>query len=212
MEYLKNPASIYAKSFATIGAEVDFSLWPADIARVLERMIHACGMVDLGHDLAYSADVVSSSGAALQRGAPVICDCEMVRAGIIQSLLPQANDVLSLLNDDAVPTLANSHKTTRSAAQVELWQPLLNGAVVVIGNAPTALFALLEALDLGCEKPAAILAAPVGFVGAEEAKAELSSNSRGVPFLTLNGRRGGSAITSAALNAIAKHVQERAAA
>lgn len=212
MDYLKDPTAIYAKSFATIRDEVDFNALPADISDVVERMIHACGMTDLASDIAFSEGVVAIATRALQNGAPIITDCEMVRSGIIASLLPAGNEVLCYLNEDTVPDLAHRQKTTRSAAQVSLWQEQLAGSIVVIGNAPTALFALLESLDTGGPKPAAILAAPVGFVGAAESKAELAANPRGVPFITLQGRRGGSAIASASLNAISKLAQDKVAA
>lgn len=212
MDYLKDPTAIYAKSFATIRDEVDFTALPADIADVVERMIHACGMTDLVDDVAFSNDVVRVAMLALQNGAPIITDCKMVRSGIISSLLPTGNEVVCFLNEDSVPDLAHAQKTTRSAAQVALWHEHLAGSIVVIGNAPTALFALLEAIDNGAPKPAAILAAPVGFVGAEESKAELAANPRGVEFLTLKGRRGGSAIASASLNAISKLARDKVAA
>jgi len=212
MEYLKDPVAIYAKSFAAIREEADFSDLPTDIADVVERMIHACGMCDLAADIAFSDDAVLAAMQALEKGAPIITDCEMVRSGIITSLLPAGNDVLCFLNEESVPDLARREKTTRSAAQVALWQAHLSGSIVVIGNAPTALFALLETLDRGGVKPAAIIAVPVGFVGAAEAKAELAGNSRSIPFITLQGRRGGSAIASAALNAISKRMQDKVAA
>lgn len=212
MDYLKDPAAIYAKSFKTIRGEVDFSSVPQDVASVAERMIHACGMVDLVEDLTFSDDIVRAAGDAIARGAPILCDCEMVRSGVIASLLPQGNEVVCYLNEETVPARAREQATTRSAAQIALWEPMLAGSVVVIGNAPTALFALLEAIDNGAPRPAAIIASPVGFVGAAEAKAELAENPRGVPFITVRGRRGGSAIASAAMNAIAKLAQERLAA
>lgn len=212
MDYIKDPAAIYAKSFSTIRSEVDFSRFPVDVGVMIERMIHACGMIDLIDDVSYSDDVAARSSEALNLGAPIITDCEMVRSGIIQALLPAGNSVLCYLNNDTVPTHARRQKTTRSAAQVALWKEQIEGAVVVIGNAPTALFALLEALDQGCAKPAAIIACPVGFVGAAESKAELVANSRGVPFITVTGRRGGSAIASAAFNAAAKIARDALAA
>lgn len=209
MDYLKDPQAIYAKSFATIRSEVDFSKLPGDIASIAERMIHACGMVELISEIAYSEDVAQATTDALTSGAPLFTDCEMVRSGIISNFLPAGNDVLCMLNEENVPSLAREQKTTRSAAQVSLWGELLQGSIVVIGNAPTTLFALLEAIDNGAPKPSAIIATPVGFVGAEEAKAELSNNPRGVPYLTVKGRRGGSAIASAALNAMSKIAQAR---
>ena len=212
MDYLQDPAAIYAQSFATIRQEVDFSKLPTDIAAIAERMIHASGMVDLLDDLAFSHDVARAASAALAGGYPVIADCEMVRSGIIGAFLLPETAVLCFLNDARVPVLARERKTTRSAAQTALWQPHLAGSVVVIGNAPTALFALLEAIDRGGPKPAAIVAAPVGFVGAAESKAELAGHPRGIPFLTLQGRRGGSAMAASALNAIAKGLHDKVAA
>ena len=166
------------------------------------RLIHACGMTDLLADLRYSPDVVAAARGALVDGAKVITDCEMAAAGIIRRLLPAANQVLCTLNDPQTPLLAAKHETTRSAAAVELWGPHLDGAVIVIGNAPTTLFALLERLDAEPARPAAILAFPVGFVGAAESKQALSENPRGVPYVTLLGRRGGSAMAGAAVNAL----------
>ena len=212
MDYIKDPTAIYAKSFSTIRAEVDFNQYPADVAMMVERMIHACGMVDLVEDIHYSDDVARSATQAISSGAPIITDCEMVRSGIIAAFLPANNDVLCHLNDETVPSRARREKTTRSAAQVALWQEQLEGAVIVVGNAPTALFALLEALDQGAPKPAAIIACPVGFVGAAESKAELAANPRGVPFMTVTGRRGGSAIASAAFNAVSKIARDQLAA
>lgn len=202
--YLRDPDAIYAQSFATIRAEADLSRLPEALHDAAIRMIHACGMVDLAAEIVGDPAVVASAQAALRNGAPVLCDCEMVRSGIIEKFLPAANPRLVTLNDAAVPALAKTLGTTRSAAAVELWRERLEGAVVVIGNAPTALFHLLEMLDAGAPKPAAILAAPVGFVGAAECKALLAEGAQGVPFLTVLGRRGGSAIASASFNAIAK--------
>ena len=201
--YLRDPDAIYAQSFATIRAEADLGGVPGPLQPVVIRMIHACGMVDIAPDIRASAGVVECLASALRAGAPVFCDCEAVRAGIIARPL-RGSDLVVTLNDPAVPALAQSLGTTRSAAALELWRPRLAGAVVVIGNAPTALFHLLEILDAGAPKPAALIATPVGFVGAEQSKAELARDARGVPFITLLGRRGGSAIASAALNAIAK--------
>ena len=212
MDYIKDPTAIYAKSFSTIRAEVDFNQYPSDVAMMVERMIHACGMIDLVGDIQYSDDVALSATRAISNGAPIITDCEMVRSGIIAAFLPANNDVLCHLNDETVPSLARREKTTRSAAQVALWKEHIEGAVIVIGNAPTALFALLEVLDQGAPKPAAIIACPVGFVGAAESKAELAANPRGVPFMTVTGRRGGSAIASAAFNAVSKIARDQLAA
>jgi precorrin-8X/cobalt-precorrin-8 methylmutase len=167
------------------------------------RVIHACGMIEIADRLAFSADAFAAGAAALQSGAPILCDCEMVGSGIIRRNLPAGNDIIVRLNDPSVPELAKSFGTTRSAAAVELWHDHLDGAVVAIGNAPTALFHLLEKLDAGWPKPAVILGFPVGFVGAAESKAELSERPRGCEFVALRGRRGGSAIASAAVNALA---------
>ena len=203
MTYLRDPDAIYAQSFATIRAEAHLAhLAPALHAAAI-RMIHACGMVDLADDILGDPAVVAGTHAALAAGAPVLCDCEMVRAGIIRRNLPAANDLALTLNDPDVPALAARLGTTRSAAAVELWRPRLAGAVVLIGNAPTALFQLLELLAAGAPRPATIIAAPVGFVGAAESKALLASGEASIPFLTVRGRRGGSAIASAAFNAIA---------
>jgi len=199
--YLRDPDAIYAQSFAAIRAEADLAGLPDDLADVAIRMIHACGMVDIAADLRASEDAVEKTAFALVSGAPILCDCEAVRAGISAPGL-DAGRLVVTLNDAAVPALARKLGTTRSAAAVELWRDRLAGAVVVIGNAPTALFHLLEMLDAGGPRPAAIIATPVGFVGAVEAKAELALDTRGVPFITLLGRRGGSAIAAAALNAI----------
>lgn len=200
--YERDPAAIYRQSFATVEAEADLSHLPADLRPVAVRLIHACGMVEIADDLTCSTDLVESARAALAGGAPVLCDCEMVRSGIIRQILPAENQVIATIAASEVPGLAESIGNTRSAAAVELWRDRIEGAVVAIGNAPTALFHLLELLDDGWPKPAAILGFPVGFVGAAESKAELAANSRGVPFLTLTGRRGGSAMASAAVNAL----------
>lgn len=203
MEYVKDPAEIYARSFAAIRAEADLSGLPAALEPLAVRLIHACGMTDILADLRYDARVVAAARQALLAGAPVLADTETTRAAIIRARLPATNEIVCTLNDPSVPALAAKRGTTCSAAAVSLWGGRLEGAVVAIGNAPTALFALIEALDAGAPKPAAILAFPVGFVGAAESKAELAENSRGVPFLTLAGRRGGSALAGAAVNALA---------
>ncbi len=205
-DYLKDPEAIYLQSFATIRAEADLTGIGEDMQDVVVRMIHACGMVDIAQHVRSTEDVVEKLEFALVEGAPILCDCEAVRAGIAQKYL-HGNALVVTLNDPGVPALAKQLGTTRSAAAVELWRDKLQGAVVVIGNAPTALFHLLEILDAGAPKPAAIIATPVGFVGAEEAKAELDLDIHGVPFITLLGRRGGSAMASAALNAIAKAIE-----
>ncbi len=201
--YLRDPDAIYAQSFATIRAEADLTALPAELHDVAIRMIHACGMVDIAADIRATDGVVAATRTALDAGAPILCDCEAVRSSIIGRNL-RGNELIVTLNDPAVPELAQRLGTTRSAAAVELWRDRLAGAVVVIGNAPTALFHLMEMIEDGAPKPAAIIAAPVGFVGAAESKAELATARHGVPFVTLLGRRGGSAIAAAALNAIAK--------
>ena len=205
-DYLKDPEAIYLQSFATIRAEADLTGIGEDMQDVVVRMIHACGMVDIAQHIRSTEDVVEKLEFALVEGAPILCDCEAVRAGIAQKYL-HGNELVVTLNDPRVPALAKELGTTRSAAAVELWRDKLQGAIVVIGNAPTALFHLLEMLDAGATKPAGIIATPVGFVGAEEAKAELDLDIQGVPFITLLGRRGGSAMASAALNAIAKAIE-----
>lgn len=205
--YEKDPAAIYAQSFATVRAEARLDRFPPDLHPLVTRLIHACGMVDIADRLAFSPDAAAAGGAALARGAPVICDCEMVGAGITRRFLPAANDIVVTLNDPAVPGLAAEIGNTRSAAAVHLWRDRLAGAVVAIGNAPTALFHLLELIDDGWPRPALILGFPVGFVGAAESKAELAAHPRGVPFVTLKGRRGGSAMAAAAVNALAVGVE-----
>ncbi|MGG7519696.1 precorrin-8X methylmutase [Allorhizobium undicola] len=201
--YIRDPAEIYRQSFETIRREADLSRFAAQMQPLVIRLIHACGMVDLAEDVQFSEGAVAAGAEALRQGAPVLCDAEMVRHGIIRRLLPAGNEVLCLLNDERTRPLAADLDNTRSAAQVDLWDAHLQGAVVAIGNAPTALFRLLERLDAGAPKPALILGFPVGFVGAAESKAELAANSRGVPFITVGGRRGGSAMASAAVNALA---------
>lgn len=207
MDYEKSPSTIYAQSFAAVRAEADFSRLPTDLHPAAIRLIHACGMIDIVDDLAFSPDVHAAAHHAIIDGAPILCDVEMVGAGVIRRYLSD-NEVVVTLNDPRTAGLAKSLGTTRSAAAVELWRDHIEGAVVSIGNAPTALFHLLEKLDQGWPKPAAILGFPVGFVGAAESKAELAANPRGVPFLTLQGRRGGSAIASAAVNAMAAGLPE----
>ncbi|GLK67527.1 precorrin-8X methylmutase [Hansschlegelia plantiphila] len=203
MDYIKDGAEIYRRSFATIRAEADLSALPGDVAGVVVRMIHACGMTDLAGDVRYDPAIVAAARAALQAGAPILCDAKMVASGVTRPRLPAGNEVLCFLDDAATPQLAATFGTTRSAAAVELWRDRIEGAVVAIGNAPTTLFHLLERLDGGWPRPAAIVGLPVGFIGAAESKAELARDSRGVPFVTLLGRRGGSAMTVAALNALA---------
>lgn len=201
--YEKDPARIYAQSFATVRAEARLDRFPPDLQPLVTRLIHSCGMVEIADRLAFSPDLAASGRAALKAGGAVLCDCEMVAAGVIRGALPADNPVIVTLNDPTVPGRAEAGRTTRSAAAVELWRNHLPGAVVAIGNAPTALFRLLELMDAGWPRPAAIMGFPVGFVGAAESKAELVANARGVPFVTLRGRRGGSAMASAAVNALA---------
>lgn len=208
LSYERDPAAIYRASFATVRAEADLHRLPADLRPLAVRLIHACGMVDIAGDLAFSADVAARANAALNAGAPVFCDATMVAAGVIRRYLPAQNDVICTLDDPAVPELAKELATTRSAAAIELWRERIEGSVVAIGNAPTALFHLLERLDAGWPRPAAILGFAVGFVGAAESKQELVDNPRGVPFVALKGRRGGSAMASAAVNALAAGLPE----
>jgi precorrin-8X/cobalt-precorrin-8 methylmutase len=201
--YEKNPDAIYAKSFAAIRQEADLARFAKAEAHIAERIIHSCGMIDAADDLAFSPAAGQAGRAALLAGRPVICDAEMVRHGVIERLLPGQNPVMCLLSDPRAGKIALEEGTTRSAAQTELWLDEMGGAVVAIGNAPTALFRLLELVDNGAPKPALILGFPVGFVGAAEAKAELIANPRGVPFIAIKGRRGGSAMAAAAVNALA---------
>ena len=204
-EYEKDGAEIYRRSFATIRAETDLTGLPEDVARVAVRMVHACGQVDLVGDLAYSHDVVARAREALDAGAPVLCDAEMVASGVTRRRLPEDNDVVCTLNDPRTPGLAADLGTTRTAAALELWRDRLDGAVVAIGNAPTALFHLLEMVAAGAPRPAAVLGIPVGFIGAVESKDALAASD--LEHLVVRGRRGGSAITAAAVNAIASDVE-----
>jgi precorrin-8X/cobalt-precorrin-8 methylmutase len=204
-EYEKDGAEIYRQSFATIRAEADLAGLPDDVAQVVVRMIHACGQVDLVDDVAFSPAVVARAREALNAGAPVLCDAQMVASGITRRRLPKDNDVLCTLNDPRTPGLAAALGTTRTAAALELWGDRLDGAVVAIGNAPTALFHLLEMVAAGGPRPAAVLGIPVGFIGAAESKDALAASD--LEFLVVRGRRGGSAITAAAVNAIASDVE-----
>lgn len=204
MDYIRNGDDIYRKSFAIIRAEANLDRLPNDLAHVAVRLIHACGMTDIVQDLAASSDAVKAGRDALAAGTPIFCDSQMVADGITRKRLPASNEIICTLNHPEVPEIARRIHNTRSAAALELWRDRLEGAVVTIGNAPTALFRLLELLDGGAPKPALILGFPVGFVGAAESKVELAANSRGVPFITLHGRRGGSAIAAASVNALAK--------
>lgn len=202
-DYIRDGAQIYRESFATIRAEADLARFPDDVSRVVVRMIHACGQVDLAADVDYSPGVVAAARAALEAGKPILCDATMVASGVTRTRLPADNEVVCLLRDPRVPALAEQIGNTRSAAALELWGERLDGAVVAIGNAPTALFHLLDLIERGAPKPAAVLGIPVGFIGAAESKDALAANELGLEYLVVRGRRGGSAITCGALNAIA---------
>ena len=202
LEYLRDAAEIYRQSFAAIRAEADLTRFPADVEQVVVRLIHTCGQVDLAEHVAYTGDVVARVGAALVGGAPVLCDSSMVAAGITRAQLP-GNEIVSLVADPRTAKMAARRQTTRSAAAVELWADRLAGAVLAIGNAPTALFRLLELIDDGVPAPAAVLGGPVGFVGSAQSKQELIDRPRGMSYLVVRGRRGGSAMAAAAVNAIA---------
>jgi precorrin-8X/cobalt-precorrin-8 methylmutase len=202
--YLRDGTAIYQRSFAIIRAEADLARFSADEAEVAVRMIHACGMVEAAAHIVFGRGLVAAARSALERGVPILCDSEMVAHGVTRARLPAGNEVICTLRDARVPALAEKLGTTRSAAATDLWGERLAGALVAIGNAPTALFRLLELLDAGAPKPAAILGIPVGFVGAPESKEALAADSRGVPFLIVRGRIGGSAMTAAAVNALAR--------
>jgi len=201
--YLRDPELIYQQSFNAIRKEADLSHFPQDIANIVVRMIHSCGMTDIAQDIVYTISAASAGKAALMQGAPVLCDSRMVCEGVIRAKLPAENEVLCWNNCPESTVLAKKLGTTRSAAAVELWRPKLAGAVVAVGNAPTALFRLLEVLEEGVDPPAVIFGLPVGFVGAAESKELLVKQCKeSVQFLTLNGRRGGSAMAAAAVNAL----------
>ncbi len=201
-DYIRDGAAIYERSFAIIRAEADLARFSGTAARLVVRMIHACGMTDLPRDVMMSENFCAAAETALKAGAPILCDARMVANGVTRSRLPADNAVICTLDDPGVPELARQHGTTRSAAAMELWRPQLTGALVVIGNAPTALFRLLEMLDAGAPLLAAVIGIPVGFVGAAESKEALAQDGR-VPFLVVQGRRGGSAMAAAAVNALA---------
>jgi precorrin-8X/cobalt-precorrin-8 methylmutase len=203
-DYVRDGAEIYRRSFAMIRAEADLDELDPVLERVVVRMIHACGMVDLAADVAASSGFGAAVEAALRDAAPILCDTAMVASGVTRSRLPAGNEVVCTLSDPRVPELARELGTTRTAAAMELWRDRLAGAVVVVGNAPTALFRLLEMLEAGAAGPAAILGIPVGFVGAAESKEALAANAFGVPYLIVRGRMGGSAMTAAAVNALAR--------
>ncbi|MBE9030212.1 precorrin-8X methylmutase [filamentous cyanobacterium LEGE 11480] len=204
LDYIRVGSEIYDKSFAMIRAEADLSQVPEDLEKLVVRLIHSSGMTDIVSDVAASKGAGAIGRAVLANGAPIICDAQMVAHGVTRSRLPANNEVICTLKHPETPALAKQIGNTRSAAAIDFWLPQVEGAVVAIGNAPTALFRLLELIDEGAPKPALILGFPVGFVGAAESKAELAANSRGVPFITLHGRRGGSAIAAAAVNALAQ--------
>ena len=191
LDYIRDGQEIYRRSFATIRAEADLSAIPADMEKLAVRVIHACGMVDIVSDLAFSPGAGAAGRAALHAGAPILCDARMVAEGITRPRLPKNNRVICTLHDDGVPDLAQALGNTRSAAALEHWREHLESSVVVIGNAPTALFYLLEMLDAGAPKPALIIGMPVGFIGAAESKDALAADSRGVPYVVVRGRRGG---------------------
>jgi precorrin-8X/cobalt-precorrin-8 methylmutase len=200
--YLRDGAEIYRLSFATIRTEADLARFARDEEHVAVRMIHACGMVEIASDLMFSNGAVAQARQALRQGAPILCDSEMLARGIIAARMPRANEVICTLDNPIVPSLAQKLGTTRSAAALELWRDRLDGAVVAVGNAPTALFHLLDMLDDTPARPACIIGMPVGFVGAAESKDALIADAR-VPFIAIKGRKGGSAMAAAALNAIA---------
>jgi precorrin-8X/cobalt-precorrin-8 methylmutase len=204
--YIRDGAAIYAESFATIRREADLSAFAKDEAAVVVRMIHACGMVDLARDVSFSPGFVAAARGALAAGKPILCDSEMVTHGVTRARLPADNAVICTLRSPSTPTLAARIGNTRSAAALDLWGGQLDGAVVAIGNAPTALFHLLELIDAGAPRPAAVIGAPVGFVGAAESKIALAADGR-LPFVVVHGRRGGSAMAAAAVNALASEVE-----
>jgi precorrin-8X/cobalt-precorrin-8 methylmutase len=205
-DYVRDGGAIYARSFAIIRAEADLARWSGAAERCVVRMIHACGMTDLPSDVEMSDDFAEAGAAALKGGAPILCDVHMVADGVTRARLPAGNRVICTLRDPRVPDLAEEMGTTRSAAAMELWREHLPGSLVAVGNAPTSLFRLLELLDEGVAPPAAIVGIPVGFVGAAESKEALARDGR-VPFVVVHGRRGGSAMTAAAVNALASEVE-----
>ncbi|GLS18334.1 precorrin-8X methylmutase [Labrys miyagiensis] len=205
-DYIRDGAEIYRRSFAMIRAESDLSRFTAEQAPVVVRIIHACGMVEVAGDVEMSADLVSAARAALRAGAPILCDSKMVANGVTRARLPADNPVICTLDDPRTPDIAREIGNTRSAAAMELWRKHLGGALVAIGNAPTALYHLMDMIDKGASKPAAILGVPVGFVGAAESKHDLRAWGQ-VPWLIVQGRKGGSAMTAAAINALASEIE-----
>ena len=204
--YVRDAAEIYRRSFATIRAEADLARFSVEEERVAVRIIHACGMVEVAADIAFSPGAALAAAQALQAGAPVLCDAKMVANGVTRTRLPRGNDVVCTLDDPSAPSLAARLGTTRSAAAMELWRPRLAGAVVAIGNAPTALYRLFEMLDAGVPPPACVIGMPVGFIGAAESKEALMADGR-IPFIVVRGRKGGSAMAAAAVNALASRVE-----
>ena len=207
IDYIRDGQEIYRNSFAIIRAEANLDSIPADLEKLAVRVIHACGMVDAIEDLRFSPGAGKAGRDALAAGAPILCDARMVLEGVTRTRLPGNNQVICTLKEDGVAEMALEQGNTRSAVALELWRPYLEGSVVVIGNAPTALFYLMEMIDAGAPKPALILGFPVGFVGAAESKAMLAADSRGVPFVIMQGRRGGSAMAAAAVNALATEIE-----
>jgi precorrin-8X/cobalt-precorrin-8 methylmutase len=205
--YIRNPAEIYARSFEIIRAETDLSSVPKDAQEIAVRIIHSCGMPEIISDLVITQDFASAASKALANKRPILVDVEMVRQGIIARQLPEGVEIICTLNDPHARQIGITQSITRTAASTQLWKDNLEGAIVVIGNAPTALFALLEMIDAGAAKPACIVGMPVGFVGAAESKAELIANSRGIPFATIQGRKGGSAMASSVINALTSNIQ-----
>jgi len=202
--YLRDGAEIYRRSFATIRAEADLDAFDPVLARTVVRMIHACGMVDLADDVAASPGFATAAEAALRAGAPILCDTSMVASGVTRARLPAGNDVVCALSEPRVADLARELDTTRTAAALELWRERLEGAVAVVGNAPTALFRLLELIEEGAPRPAAVIGVPVGFIGAAESKVALAEHPAALEHLVVHGRRGGSALAAAAVNALAR--------
>jgi len=201
-EYIKDPAEIYRQSFATVEREAEFDKLPEYMRAIATRLIHSCGMIDVLDDLEFSENAATAGKTALQSGCKIFCDVEMVKAGIIEKFLPENCKLVCTLNDDRTPDHATKIDNTRSAAAVDFWDAI-EGSIVVIGNAPTALFRLLERVGEGAPKPALVIGIPVGFIGAAESKQALSENSSGIDFITVHGRRGGSAMASSVVNALA---------
>jgi precorrin-8X/cobalt-precorrin-8 methylmutase len=205
-DYIRDGAAIYARSFSIIRAEADLAGLSAEEERVAVRIIHACGMVDIVRDLVMSPKFAASASSALKNGAPILCDSMMVADGVTRARLPARNEVICTLRDPRVPQIASDIGNTRTAAAMELWRPLIAGSLVVVGNAPTALFRLMEMLDEGVAKPAAVIGMPVGFVGAAESKDALAADAR-IPYAIIKGRKGGSAMAAAAVNALASEAE-----